>query len=111
MNGSAMSENHTKPRVGVPWRTVQEEKQANWPKLENYLDAVKAAGGQPVAVSPGFSPADLNALAQNLDAFVLPRRPADVDPARSRAPRHPQSAEADPNRGRTDCAPLDKPFT
>ncbi len=77
-----MSERHNKPRVGVPWRTVQEEKQANWAKLKNYLDAVKAAGGQPVAVSLELSPSDLNALAQTLDAFVLPGSPADVDPAR-----------------------------
>jgi len=110
MNGSAMSENHTKPRVGVPWRTVREEKQANWPKLKDYLDAVKAVGGQPVAVSLELSPADLNALAQTLDAFVLPGSPADVDPARYGAPRHPQSAEADPSRERTDWALLDNAF-
>src|SRR5260370_4278648 len=110
MNGSAMGENHTKPRVGIPWRTVQEEKQANWPKLGDYLDAVKAAGGQPVPVSLELSPADLNALAQTLDAFVLPGSPADVDPPRYGAARHPQSPDADPSRERTDWALLDNAF-
>lgn len=105
-----MGETHHKPRVGVPWRTVQEEKQANWPKLENYLEAVKAAGGQPVAVSLELLPAELNRLVQTLDAFVLPGSPSDVEPSRYDAPRHPKSADADPNREATDWALLDNAF-
>ena len=110
MNSSEMSENLNKPRVGVPWRATQEEKQANWPKLENYLNAVKAAGGEPVAVSLELSPAELKRLATTLDAFVLPGSPADVEPSRYGAARHPQCADADASRERTDWALLDHAF-
>jgi putative glutamine amidotransferase len=110
MNGSAMSEIRNKPRVGVPWRTAQDEKQANWAKLENYLDAVKAAGGEPVAVSLEMSPSEISRLAKTLDAIVLPGSPADVEPSRYGAARHPNSAEADPSRERTDWALLDNAF-
>lgn len=105
-----MSENHNIPRVGVPWRTAQEEKQANRPKLENYLNAVTAAGGQPVAVSLELSPAELNRLAHALDAFVLPGSAADVEPSRYGAARHLKCADADPSRERTDWALLDNAF-
>jgi len=34
------------PRVGIPWRTSQEEAEGNRPKIKNYEDAVRRAGGE-----------------------------------------------------------------
>jgi putative glutamine amidotransferase len=104
------NENHRKPRVGVPWRTLREEDQQNRAKLTHYLDAVTEAGGEAVPVSLKFSPEDLAALAKTLDGVVLPGSPADVDPARYGAARHPKASAADPDRERTDVALLDDAF-
>ena len=70
------------PRIGIPWRTSEEERQRNVEKLNFYFDAVRRAGGEPVHVSLGLSEADLRQASRLLDAFVLPGSPADVDPAR-----------------------------
>lgn len=105
-----MNENHRKPRVGVPWRTTNEENEQNWAKLDNYLNAVTEAGGEAVPISLRLSREELAAVAKTLDAMVLPGSPADVEPARYGAARHPKSAEADTNRERTDIALLDDAF-
>jgi putative glutamine amidotransferase len=110
MNGSAMRENHSRPRVGVPWRTSQEQKQEKWPKLENYLNAVRAAGGEAVPVSLEMDASELGKLAQTLDAIVLPGSPADVAPSRYGEARHPETSDFDPNRERTDWGLLDNAF-
>ncbi len=110
MNGSAMRENHSRPRVGVPWRTSQEEEQANWPKLENYLNAVRAAGGEAVPISLEMDASDLGKLARTFDGIVLPGSPADVEPSRYGAPQHSETADADANRERTDYGLLDDAF-
>lgn len=93
-----------KPRVGVPYRTRKEELKSERGKYEKYIEAVRRGGGEPVEISLGLSPEELKGLARTLDAFVLPGSPADVDPARFRAARHPKTAEADPDRERTDFA-------
>lgn len=104
-------QNHPKPRVGVPWRTAQEESEQNWGKLRNYLAAVREAGGEPVPVSLKLSQDQLAATAKTLDALVLPGSPADVEPSRYGATRHPKAAEADKDRERTDIALLDDAFS
>src|SRR5262249_39480955 len=98
------------PRVGVPWRTAKEEGDHNLAKIRYYYDAIEAAGGEPVAVSLALSPGELKGAARSLDAIVLPGSPADVDPARYGAPRHPRSADADKLREDTDYALLDDAF-
>lgn len=96
-----------KPRVGIPWRTREEERQENVEKLNYYFAAVLRAGGEPVHVSLGLSSQELRKQAAALDAFVLPGSPADVDPARYAEPRHPKSKTLDADRDRTDSAILD----
>lgn len=103
-------QNHPQPRVGVPWRTRKEEEEQNWAKLDNYLNAVTEAGGEPVPISLRLSPEELTAAAKSLDAVVLPGSPADVEPARYGATRHAKTAEADTNRESTDIALLDYAF-
>ncbi|HVO59260.1 MAG TPA: gamma-glutamyl-gamma-aminobutyrate hydrolase family protein [Dongiaceae bacterium] len=100
-------ENHKKPRVGIPWRTREEERQGNVEKLNYYFDAVRLAGGEPEHVSLALTPEELGRQAERLDAFVLPGSPADVDPARYNEPRHALTRTLDGDRDRTDSALLD----
>jgi putative glutamine amidotransferase len=96
-----------RPRVGVPWRTVAEESADKRERLENYLRAVREAGGEPVVVSLRLPQGQLQELAQSLDAIVLTGSPADIEPQRFGATRHPAANAADPDRERTDDALLD----
>jgi putative glutamine amidotransferase len=91
-------------RVGVPYRTTQEEVAGDNRKHEYYCQAVRDAGGEPVPISLKLDDAALSVLLNSLDAFVTTGSPADVDPARYGAARHPKCGEADPARERTDWA-------
>ncbi len=101
------SQAHSKPRVGIPWRTAQEEADGNLSKIKYYCDAVEAAGGQAIPISLLTSQAELDSLAETLDAVILPGSPTDVDPLRYGVPRHARCADPDPARERTDYTLLD----
>jgi putative glutamine amidotransferase len=103
----AVSEIQSKPRVGIPWRTRQEELARNVEKLSYYFEAVQRAGGKPEHVSLGLSEEELKQQAASLAAFVLPGSPADVDPARYGEPRHAKTKTLDADRDRTDSAILE----
>jgi putative glutamine amidotransferase len=95
------------PRVGVPWRTAQEEAANKTSKIDKYLRAVERAGGEPILVSLLLSPDKLKRRAAGLDAFLLTGSPADVDPAHFHAKRHPATVAADFARERTDFTLLE----
>lgn len=97
---------HDRPRIGVPWRTSQEEAETNRPKIDNYLNAVRQAGGEPVLISLRQPPDQLRRQVEALDAFVLPGSPSDVDPAHYGAADHGLSEPADASREATDSAIL-----
>ena len=97
----------SKPRVGIPWRTRQEELAGNVEKLNYYFEAVQRAGGKPEHVSLGLSEEELKQQAASLAAFVLPGSPADVDPVRYGEPRHAKTKTLDAERDRTDSAILE----
>jgi len=99
-----------RPRVGIPWRTSHEEANKIINKLQYYFTAVSAAEGEPVPVSLQLSASDLATQIKDLDAFVLPGAPSDVNPALYRAPRHQKTHDADPNREKTDFAILEHSF-
>jgi putative glutamine amidotransferase len=107
MASSMPDQSHVRPRVGVPWRTAQEEAANNRPKIDKYLCAVERAGGEPVLVSLKSSPGKLKHLAGELDAFLLPGSPADLNPAHFHATRHPATADADASRERADFTLLE----
>jgi putative glutamine amidotransferase len=109
IRGSAGGKEDT-PRVGVPWTTVAEESAGNRERYDNYLRAVRKAGGAPVELSLFLTPEELRQQLTGVGAFLLPGNPADVDPARYGATRHPKCAESDPQRERTDFAVLDHAF-
>jgi putative glutamine amidotransferase len=98
-----------RPRVGIPWRTSQEEAEGNRPKLKNYEDAVRRAGGEPVLL-PLSNPLELDHVLPTLDGFVLPGSPADVDPAEYGAADRGLSAPADLAREAADRAVLKHAF-
>jgi putative glutamine amidotransferase len=97
-------EANPKPRVGVPYRTRKEELTGDFAELENYIKAVNASGGAPVPISLGLSKQHLEKIAATLDAILLPGSPADIEPSLFRSAKHPETAEADPHRERTDFA-------
>jgi putative glutamine amidotransferase len=96
-----------KPRVGIPWRTSEEESKGVREKLDNYFAAVRRAGAEPTEISLNQPPEKLAAQMGGLDGFVLPGSPADVEPRRYSAERHERTKTLDPARDRTDSAILD----
>jgi putative glutamine amidotransferase len=96
-----------KPRVGIPWRTHEEERQQNVEKLNYYFEAVRRAGGEPVHVSLASGGTELKKQAAELDGFVLPGSPADVEPARYGEVRHAKTVNLDADRDRTDSVLLE----
>jgi putative glutamine amidotransferase len=99
----------TRPRVGIPWRTSQEEAARNHPKIKNYEDAVRRAGGEPVLL-PLLDPLALDRALPTLDAFVLPGSPSDVAPAEYGAVNRGLSEPADLAREATDRTILKHAF-
>jgi len=99
-----------KPRVGIPYRTRNEELSGERAKYNKYVRAVEQAGAEPVEVSLGLSDDELRRLAPTLDAVVLTGSPADVNPALYGESRNAASADADPNREKTDFTLLKHAF-
>ena len=99
-----------RPRVGIPWRTTAEQHAGNREKLDYYFRAVEKAGGQPEEISLEQSTGQLETHLDQLDAFVLPGSPADVDPGRYGAARSKKTKVLDPNRDITDLTILDHAF-
>jgi putative glutamine amidotransferase len=98
-----------RPRIGIPWRTSQEEAEGKLSKTRYYTDAVSVAGGEPVVLSLGH-PEGLEGQLVGVDGFVLPGSPADVEPREYGAVNHGKSAPADLPRERTDRALLSHAF-
>jgi putative glutamine amidotransferase len=99
----------SRPRVGIPWRTSEEEAQGNRPKIANYEEAVRKAGGEPVLI-PLADQEQQERLIPDMDAFVLPGSPADVDPGEYGQVDHGKSAPADLPREQADRAILEHAF-
>ena len=98
-----------RPRIGIPWRTSQEEVAGNLPKIQNYVEAVRLAGGEPVLLSLSH-PEALHLELGELDGFVLPGSPADVNPAEYGASNRGRSEPPDLPREDTDRAILGHAF-
>ncbi len=98
-----------RPRIGIPWRTSQEEVAGNSQRVRNYSEAVDRAGGEAVLVSLAHLDTLRNQLAE-LDGFVLPGSPADVNPAEYGTINRGKSAPADVAREDTDRVILSHAF-
>jgi putative glutamine amidotransferase len=97
------------PRIGIPWRTSQEEGEQNRPKVQDYENAVRGAGGEPVLLSLRAG-AERNEQLASLDGFVLPGSPADLEPKEYGASNQGKSEPPDLPRERTDRAILEHAF-
>jgi putative glutamine amidotransferase len=92
--------------VGIPWRTTAEERAQIREKLDYYFAAVRKAGAEPQEIRLEQPPEQLERQLDQLDAFVLPGSPADVNPSRYGAPTHLKTKTLDANRDATDEAIL-----
>src|SRR2546423_2324655 len=99
-----------RPRVGIPWRTTQEEDQGIRKKLDYYFRSVTQADAEPFALSLKLPKDQLLAQIRDLDAFDRPGGPADVNPSLYRAQRLPKAHDADADREETDFAILEHAF-
>ena len=88
--------------IGIPWRTTEEQRQGERKKLDYYFASVRNAGAEAVDVTLDQEAAALSAQLDDLDGFILPGSPADVDPDRYHAAKHQKTAEIDANREQTD---------
>jgi len=82
-----------RPRIVVtlhgPERAALEE--ATWASFDGYLDAVRRAGGDPVALDPTASASEREAALASMDGLLLPGG-ADLDPALYGEAPHPSVA-------------------
>lgn len=90
-----------KPRIAIPIPNSTDQEYV-MRALPQYEHAVREAGGEPVIIDVN---AELAVIAQKLktcDGVLLPGSPADVDPEKYGAARHPNTAAPDPLRDNTD---------
>src|SRR5208337_5629721 len=70
--------------------------------LPQYERAVRAAGGEPVVIDVKGTNAEIAQALKLCDGVLLPGSPADVDPEKYGAQRHPKTAPADALRDNAD---------
>jgi putative glutamine amidotransferase len=79
-----------RPRIVVtlhgPEQAAQEE--PTWASFDTYLDAVRRAGGEPVALDPRSTAAERDAVLGRMDGLLLPGG-ADLDPSLYGEAPHP----------------------
>lgn len=95
-----------RPRVGIPYRTLQEQLNGDRRKYDFYVRSVENSGGAAVPIELNLPASEFRLRARDLDAIVLPGSPADVDPSRYGSSRHPAAAQPDAAREATDFALL-----
>ncbi len=70
--------------------------------LPQYESAVRSAGGEPLIIAADASNAEIAQAVKRCDGVLLPGSPADIDPEKYGAERHPQTAPADAFRDNAD---------
>ena len=89
------------PRIAIPIPKSDDPDYTNR-ALPQYEKAVADAGGLPVRIPLGQTPAEAMRLISHCDGVLLPGSGADVDPAKYGAERDPETAPADPKRDTVD---------
>jgi putative glutamine amidotransferase len=100
----------SKPKVGIPYRTTNEEVDGGTAVHLKYVRAVEVAGGEAVPISLVLDESGMEEAAFSVDAFVLPGSPRDVTPALYRSTHRPKVAPPDTYRERTDYFLLEHAF-
>jgi len=90
-----------KPRIAIPEPTSSNA-EYNQRSLPQYVSAIEAEGAQAVVIPANSSPHEIAKLVTNCEGVLLPGSPADVDPQKFGAERHPKTATADPGRDNVD---------
>ncbi len=90
-----------KPHIAIP---VPNSKRPLYVSLSlpQYERAVRNAGGLPVIIEVNATSSEIAQTVKSCDGVLLPGSPADVDPEKYGAVRHPDTAPADPFRDNTD---------
>ncbi len=90
-----------KPRIAIP---VPNSKRPLYVSiaLPQYERAVRNAGGEPVVIEVNAASSEIAQAVKSCDGVLLPGSPADVDPEKYGAARHPDTAPSDPFRDNTD---------
>jgi putative glutamine amidotransferase len=90
-----------KPHIAIP---VPNSKRPAYvsTSLPEYAEAVRRAGGEPVVIDVNATPSEIAQAVKACDGVLLPGSPADVDPEKYGAERHPDTAPADQFRDSTD---------
>ena len=90
-----------KPRIAIP---IPNSKRPLYARLSlpQYENAVRQAGGEPVIIDVNATPSEIAQAVKRCDGVLLPGSPADVDPEKYGAVRHPDTARADSFRDNTD---------
>ncbi len=90
-----------KPRIAIP--TPNSTRRLYVLRaLPKYERAVRAAGGEPVIIAATASNAGIAQAVKGCDGVLLPGSPADVDPEKYGARRHPETADDDAFRDNAD---------
>lgn len=89
------------PRVAIPEPNSadHEYSERSWPQ---YAEAISWAGGEPVKVPLGESPAGVARLVASCEAVLLPGSPADLNPQKYGEEAIPECAACDPAREAVD---------
>jgi len=90
-----------KPRIAIP---VPNSKRTDYVlrAMPQYESAVRAAGGEPVVIDVKGTNAEIAQAVKLCDGVLLPGSPADVDPQKYGAQKHPGTTPADPRRDNAD---------
>jgi len=90
-----------KPRIAIP---VPNSRRDDYVAraLPQYVHAIDAAGGQTVIIPVDATSSEIAQLVKQSDGVLLPGSPADIDPEKYGAERHPKTAPSDPFRDNAD---------
>jgi putative glutamine amidotransferase len=90
-----------RPRVAIPIPNSTDSKYV-MRALPQYENAISEAGGQPVIIDVNSKPSVIAQKVKTCDGVLLPGSPADVDPEKYGAARHPSTVAPDILRDNTD---------
>lgn len=97
-------------RIAIPEPTSSDT-EYNQRALPQYVDALKAAGAEPVVVPLREPPARIAKLLAGVEGVLLPGSKFDVDPERYGEIREPECADGDPARTAADELLLQDAFS
>ncbi|MGZ4832310.1 MAG: gamma-glutamyl-gamma-aminobutyrate hydrolase family protein [Terriglobales bacterium] len=89
-----------KPRIAIP--VPHSEGEYAQRALVQYEEAVRKAGGEPVAIALDRTNQQVAQAAKGCDGVLLPGSKADIDPEKYGCQRDPHTAAADPARDNVD---------